>query len=107
MRAMAQADPLVEYQREGYDMFTAMMDGIKEESVRQLFLIRKQVMPAVENAEGQENQAPAMPAEAAEQNQQMTYSGPSEDGSAEQQRVDQESEGNRAQRRKAARKRRR
>jgi len=107
LRAMAQADPLVEYQREGYDMFTAMMDGIKEESVRQLFLIRKQVMPAVENTEGQENQAPALPTEAAEQNQQMTYSGPSEDGSAEQQRMDQEPEGNRAQRRKAARKRRR
>ena len=47
LRAMAQADPLVEYQREGYDMFTAMMDGIKEESVRQLFLIRKQVMPCL------------------------------------------------------------
>nr|WP_253291950.1 preprotein translocase subunit SecA [Corynebacterium amycolatum] len=107
LRAMAQADPLVEYQREGYDMFTAMMDGIKEESVRQLFLIRKQVMPAVENTEGQENQAPALPTEAAEKNQQMTYSGPSEDGSAEQQRMDQEREGNRAQRRKAARKRRR
>ncbi len=32
LRAMAQKDPLVEYQREGFDMFTAMMDGIKEES---------------------------------------------------------------------------
>ena len=35
--AMAQRDPLIEYQREGYDMFTAMMDGIKEESVGNLF----------------------------------------------------------------------
>ena len=33
LRAMAQRDPLVEYQREGYDMFTAMLDGLKEESV--------------------------------------------------------------------------
>lgn len=107
LRAMAQADPLVEYQREGYDMFTAMMDGIKEESVRQLFLIRKQVMPALENSEEQEAQAPSLPTESTEQNQQMTYSGPSEDGSAEQQRVNQEAEGNRAQRRKVARKRRR
>ncbi len=64
-------------------------------------------MPAAENTEGQEDQAPSLPTETAEQNQQMTYSGPSEDGSAEQQRVDQEPEGNRAQRRKAARKRRR
>jgi len=34
---MAQRDPLVEYQREGYDMFTAMLDGLKEESVGFLF----------------------------------------------------------------------
>jgi preprotein translocase subunit SecA len=31
LRAMAQRDPLVEYQREGYDLFTGMMDAIKEE----------------------------------------------------------------------------
>jgi preprotein translocase subunit SecA len=31
LRAMAQRDPLVEYQREGYELFSAMMDGIKEE----------------------------------------------------------------------------
>src|SRR3712207_1949024 len=33
LRAMANRDPVVEYQREGYDMFMAMLDGIKEESV--------------------------------------------------------------------------
>jgi len=37
LRAMAQRDPLVEYQREGFDLFTAMMDAIKEESVGYLF----------------------------------------------------------------------
>ena len=37
LRAMAQRDPLVEYQREGFDMFAAMMDGVKEESVGFLF----------------------------------------------------------------------
>ncbi|MCQ9343102.1 preprotein translocase subunit SecA [Corynebacterium kozikiae] len=42
LRAMAQRDPLVEYQKEGGDMFNAMKDGIKEETVRQLFLLRKQ-----------------------------------------------------------------
>ncbi|MHC8563256.1 hypothetical protein ACW23B_20315 [Streptomyces albidoflavus] len=31
LRAMAQKNPLVQYQREGFDMFTAMMEGIKEE----------------------------------------------------------------------------
>lgn len=37
LRAMAQRDPLVEYQKEGYDLFTAMMEGIKEESVGYIF----------------------------------------------------------------------
>jgi preprotein translocase subunit SecA len=43
LRAMAQRDPLVEYQREGFDMFSAMMDGIKEESVGFLFNLEVQV----------------------------------------------------------------
>ncbi|MDX5454458.1 MAG: preprotein translocase subunit SecA, partial [Rhodococcus sp. (in: high G+C Gram-positive bacteria)] len=37
LRAMAQRDPLVEYQREGYDMFVGMLEGLKEESVGFLF----------------------------------------------------------------------
>ncbi|GAA4607134.1 preprotein translocase subunit SecA [Actinoallomurus liliacearum] len=43
LRAMAQRDPLVEYQREGYDMFTAMLEGIKEESVGYLFNLEVEV----------------------------------------------------------------
>ena len=43
LRAMAQRDPLVEYQREGYDLFTAMMDAIKEELVSFLFTAEVQV----------------------------------------------------------------
>jgi preprotein translocase subunit SecA len=37
LRAMAQRDPLVEYQKEGYDLFMAMMDAIKEETIGYLF----------------------------------------------------------------------
>ncbi|MEU1262534.1 preprotein translocase subunit SecA [Streptomyces cellulosae] len=48
LRAMAQKDPLVEYQREGFDMFSAMMDGIKEESVGYLFNLEVQVEQQVE-----------------------------------------------------------
>jgi preprotein translocase subunit SecA len=48
LRAMAQRDPLVEYQREGFDMFSAMMDGIKEESVGFLFNLEVQVEQQVE-----------------------------------------------------------
>ena len=43
LRAMAQRDPLVEYQREGFDLFTAMMDAIKEEIASYLFNIEVQV----------------------------------------------------------------
>jgi preprotein translocase subunit SecA len=37
LRAMAQRDPLVEYQREGFDMFQQMMGSIREEAVTYLF----------------------------------------------------------------------
>ena len=43
LRAMAQRDPLVEYQREGFDLFSAMMDAIKEELVSYLFNAEVQV----------------------------------------------------------------
>ncbi|WP_433732289.1 preprotein translocase subunit SecA [Nocardia sp. CA-129566] len=43
LRAMAQRDPLVEYQREGFDMFAAMLDGLKEESVGFLFNLQVEV----------------------------------------------------------------
>ncbi|MFS8479105.1 MAG: preprotein translocase subunit SecA [Micromonosporaceae bacterium] len=46
LRAYAQRDPLVEYQREGYTMFTTMMDGIKEETVGYLFNLQVQVEQA-------------------------------------------------------------
>ena len=39
LRAMAQRDPLTEYQREGYEMFDTMMDGLKEESIAYLFSV--------------------------------------------------------------------
>jgi preprotein translocase subunit SecA len=52
LRGWAQRDPLVEYQREGYDMFNTMMDGIKEESVGSLFNLQVEVQenPIVEEA---------------------------------------------------------
>ena len=46
LRAMAQRDPLVEYQREGYELFSAMMDAIKEEIAGLLFNIEVSVEPA-------------------------------------------------------------
>ena len=64
LRAMAQRDPLVEYQKEGFDLFAAMSDAIKEELVGLLFHVEVDIQmlegaPAVE-AKG--IQAPAKPA---------------------------------------------
>jgi preprotein translocase subunit SecA len=43
LRAYAQRDPVVEYQREGFAMFSQMMEGIKEEAVGFLFNLDVQV----------------------------------------------------------------
>ena len=53
LRAMAQRDPLVEYQKEGGEMFNAMNDGVKEETVRQLFMLRKQFKQQEEEQAGE------------------------------------------------------
>ena len=46
LRAMAQRDPLIEYQREGYQMFQSMMGQIKEESVGYLYNLEVEVRRA-------------------------------------------------------------
>ncbi len=40
LRAYGQTDPKVEYKREGYEMFQAMVAAIQEETVRRLFLVQ-------------------------------------------------------------------
>jgi len=40
LRAMGQRDPLVEYQREGYDLFADLVDAVKRDSVRYLFHVQ-------------------------------------------------------------------
>lgn len=57
LRAMAQRDPLVEYQKEGGDLFKAMNDGIKEETVRQLFQLRSRFLPQAEEKKEKEEAA--------------------------------------------------
>jgi preprotein translocase subunit SecA len=53
LRAMAQRDPLVEYQREGFDLFSAMMDSIKEETVGYLFHAQVQIPEALSDEVGE------------------------------------------------------
>ena len=64
LRAMAQRDPLVEYQREGYGMFQQMTGAIREESVMYLFNLEVQV-------------------ESTPEVEELTYSAPSEEGTPE------------------------
>ena len=77
LRAMAQRDPLVEYQREGFDLFAAMMDGLKEEVCGFLFNVK------VTQGESQPNRpAEIRVAGQAEAPRKLQYSAPSEDGQA-------------------------
>jgi preprotein translocase subunit SecA len=88
LRAYAQRDPLVEYQREGYAMFTTMLDAVKEEAVGFLFNIEVQVeeAPAVEvPGVGQTPvslRAKGLDAGRRRQQQQLMYSAPAIDGEA-------------------------
>jgi preprotein translocase subunit SecA len=52
LRAYSQRDPLVEFQREGFEMFRAMLDAIREESVGYLFNLKVEMQenPIVEDA---------------------------------------------------------
>ncbi len=81
LRAYSQRDPLVEYQREGFDLFNAMMEGIAEESVGFLFNLDVQV-------EDEDGEVSAKGLERREQ-QPLAYSAPSEDGEAEIRREDE------------------
>ena len=75
LRAMAQRDPLIEYQREGYLMFQQMMGLIREESVGFIFNLDVQVAPG---AGGQAVAAPGLSGSQAPA--QLSYSAPNEDG---------------------------
>jgi preprotein translocase subunit SecA len=59
LRAVGQRDPLIEYQREGFDLFAAMMDGIKEESVGFLFNVEVQMQEP--EATAPQDEVPAAP----------------------------------------------
>jgi len=74
LRAMAQRDPLVEYQKEGYDLFSAMIEAMKEEVVGFLFNVEVKVEDSKVEAKGV--------AESKRQ-ENLSYSAPSETGATE------------------------
>ena len=84
LRAMAQRDPLIEYQREGYTMFQAMMGQIKEESVGYLYNLEVEVRRAGDDqteveAKGLVDEQPV---------QKLEYSAPNDAGDVELQAVE-------------------
>jgi preprotein translocase subunit SecA len=72
LRAMAQRDPLVEYQREGYELFSAMMDAIKEELASLVFNVEVTV-------QGDEVEAKGIAEKPASQTP-LQYTAPGENG---------------------------
>jgi preprotein translocase subunit SecA len=81
LRAMAQRDPLVEYQREGFALFQSMMGQIREETVGFLFNLDVQV-----NAPAGEVDAPVVQAKGLDDStatQKLSYSAPSDSGGVE------------------------
>ena len=81
LRAMAQRDPLVEYQREGYEMFEAMMEGIREDSVSLMF--HAEVEPG--HDAGEAKGAGLMDSESSQED--LEYSAPDESGEARTRRT--------------------
>jgi preprotein translocase subunit SecA len=105
LRAMAQRDPLVEYQREGFLLFEAMNEAIKEESIGYLFNVEVEVNPndvqdtveaapidgfeAAKAVRAKGLETPAAPA-------RLHYSAPSDDYSVEERdQVNQETRASR------------
>ncbi|OZG55606.1 protein translocase subunit SecA [Bifidobacterium tissieri] len=64
LRGMGQRDPLTEYQREGYQMYNSMVEGIKEESIRLLFHVDIQQYAHAENPDSNADEDEAVAAAA-------------------------------------------
>ena len=74
LRAMAQRDPLVEYQKEGYELFSAMIEAMKEEVVGFLFNVEVKVEDSKVEAKGVTQE---------KKTDELRYSAPSETGIVE------------------------
>ncbi len=76
LRAMGQKDPLTEWQREGYEMFGMMMQGIAQDLVRYVMHVQVQVNAPADGAPAAQ---PPAPAAQEPQLQNMQYSAPADD----------------------------
>ncbi|WP_214320988.1 preprotein translocase subunit SecA [Nonomuraea sediminis] len=92
MRAYAQKDPQIEYQREGFEMFAAMLEGIKEDSVGFLYNIEVEVQenPIVEEEDAMMAETRSIIARGLrgpERPAELEYSAPGEQGEVEHRSV--------------------
>ncbi|WP_433437939.1 preprotein translocase subunit SecA [Nonomuraea sp. CA-141351] len=92
MRAYAQKDPKIEYAREGFEMFAAMLEGIKEDSVGFLFNLEVEVQenPIVEEEDAviaETRSIIARGLRGPERPAELEYSAPGEQGDVEHTRV--------------------
>ncbi|KFI93451.1 Sec family type II general secretory pathway preprotein translocase SecA subunit [Bifidobacterium saguini DSM 23967] len=102
LRGMGQRDPLVEYQREGYQMYNSMIEAIKEESVQLLFHIDvKQVAATQDDSTTDDEDAAVAAAEGATgvtassdgaDSAATVAAGPDEDGESEEEAAEGETE---------------
>ena len=81
LRAMAQRDPLVEYQREGFAMFQQMMGQIREETVGFLFNLEVEVSQGPGAVAGPVVAAKGLTPAAG--NEKLSYTAPSDSGGVE------------------------
>ena len=82
LRAMAQRDPLVEYQREGFALFQSMMGQIREESVGFLFNLEVEVNTPTNSVEAPDVKAKGLETGSAPA-ERLSYSAPSDSGGVE------------------------
>ena len=97
LRAMAQRDPLVEYQREGFDMFSQMLEGLREETVG--FVFNTKVAAAVQTgpSAAQAARLAISGLDGALSPANMHFTGPDESGNEAE--VDESTPSNRSERR--------
>jgi len=82
LRAMAQRDPLVEYQREGYALFSTMMGQIKEDTTGFVYNLEVQVQQPVAGGMAAQVSAKGL-AQSVVPQQGLSYSAPTADGDVE------------------------
>ncbi|MBM7366178.1 preprotein translocase subunit SecA [Gordonia hydrophobica] len=87
LRSVAQRDPVVEYQREGFDMFTRMLEAMKEEAVTYIFNAQVETQapePQLGTSVSDMLAGAAFGGQEPAADAPMTYSGPDESGAPEQ-----------------------